>query len=81
MVKLMGEPSDGALAAHREACEAEEAGYTDPETGLFVMTSYYLRERGYCCGNGCRHCPFSAGERQRARRPEVGAWPWPEDES
>jgi hypothetical protein len=23
-----------------------------------VLTESYHRERGYCCGNGCRHCPF-----------------------
>jgi Family of unknown function (DUF5522) len=26
--------------------------------GYMVFTDKYLRERGYCCGNGCRHCPF-----------------------
>ena len=28
------------------------------ENGLMVFTEYYLRERGYCCTNGCRHCPY-----------------------
>ena len=28
------------------------------ESGLLVFTEYYLRERGYCCTNGCRHCPY-----------------------
>ncbi|MFT3949851.1 MAG: DUF5522 domain-containing protein [Agriterribacter sp.] len=22
------------------------------------MTTSYLQKRGYCCGNGCRHCPY-----------------------
>ncbi len=26
--------------------------------GLMVFTSAYLLERGYCCGNGCMHCPY-----------------------
>ena len=26
--------------------------------GLFVFTAQYLRERGYCCTSGCRHCPY-----------------------
>ncbi len=26
--------------------------------GLFVMTENYHLERGFCCGNGCRHCPY-----------------------
>lgn len=28
------------------------------ENGLMVFTEYYLRERGSCCTNGCRHCPY-----------------------
>jgi len=23
-----------------------------------VFTEQYLRDRGYCCTSGCRHCPF-----------------------
>jgi 23S rRNA (cytidine1920-2'-O)/16S rRNA (cytidine1409-2'-O)-methyltransferase len=29
------------------------------ENGLMVLTEKYLKDRGYCCGNGCRHCPYS----------------------
>ncbi|QEH39835.1 DUF5522 domain-containing protein [Chitinophaga sp. XS-30] len=28
------------------------------EQGYVVLTEKYHRERGYCCGNGCLHCPF-----------------------
>jgi len=28
------------------------------EDGLLVMTAGYLRRQGYCCNNGCRHCPY-----------------------
>ncbi|MFN7115284.1 MAG: DUF5522 domain-containing protein [Saprospiraceae bacterium] len=28
------------------------------ENGLYVFTAYYLEKRGYCCKNGCRHCPY-----------------------
>ena len=28
------------------------------EDGLMVLTRRYLLERGYCCANGCRHCPY-----------------------
>ena len=31
--------------------------YLTPD-GLFVFTAAYLLRRGYCCGNGCRHCPY-----------------------
>jgi hypothetical protein len=23
-----------------------------------VFTAAYHLKRGYCCGNGCRHCPY-----------------------
>ncbi|ASZ10612.1 hypothetical protein KTO58_22500 [Chitinophaga pendula] len=28
------------------------------EAGYMVFTEKYHRDRGYCCGNGCKHCPF-----------------------
>jgi len=28
------------------------------ENGFRVFTELYHRERGFCCGQGCRHCPF-----------------------
>lgn len=48
------------IRAHREAVEAGDPGYMDPATGLFVMTARYLWDRGACCDQGCRHCPFPA---------------------
>jgi hypothetical protein len=36
----------------------EEDFYYNKE-GLMVFTSKYLSERGYCCGNVCKHCPFN----------------------
>jgi iron complex transport system substrate-binding protein len=29
------------------------------EHGALVFTESYLKRRGYCCDNGCRHCPYS----------------------
>jgi len=26
--------------------------------GRLVFTAHYLLQRGYCCGNGCLHCPY-----------------------
>jgi hypothetical protein len=26
--------------------------------GFIVLTEEYHLKRGYCCGNGCIHCPF-----------------------
>lgn len=28
------------------------------EEGLMVLTAKYLSERGYCCKNACKHCPY-----------------------
>ena len=28
------------------------------EQGNMVLTAHYLFNRGYCCGNGCLHCPY-----------------------
>ena len=74
-------PTPEALRRHHQACQAGQAGYTDPRSGLFVMTSHYLRQQGSCCGSGCRHCPYGEGERQEAGRPPVPAWPWPPPET
>jgi hypothetical protein len=32
--------------------------YIDERTGYFVFTALYLSQRGKCCGNKCKHCPF-----------------------
>ena len=29
------------------------------ENGLMVLTALFLQKRGFCCKNGCRHCPYS----------------------
>ncbi len=31
--------------------------YLSPE-GYIVFTEKYLLKRGYCCKNGCKHCPY-----------------------
>jgi hypothetical protein len=28
------------------------------ENGKVVFTPKYHIDRGYCCGSGCRHCPY-----------------------
>jgi hypothetical protein len=56
------------VAAHDAALTDGSAGYADPATGLFVLTARFLAERGRCCGNGCRHCPYT-GDAKRAGPP------------
>lgn len=28
------------------------------EQGFMVFTEVYHLKRGYCCKNGCKHCPY-----------------------
>ena len=39
----------------RPLVEGEDFYY---EEGFVVLTGKYHLEKGYCCGNGCRHCPY-----------------------
>jgi len=39
----------------KKRTETEDYYY---ENGRMVFTAHYLKKRGTCCGNGCRHCPF-----------------------
>ena len=34
-----------------------------------VFTEKYLRDRGYCCESGCRHCPYGFLRGQRSDVP------------
>ena len=51
-------PQPPWVAVHDAANAAQERQYRDPETGYRVFTEYGLRQRGECCGCGCRHCPW-----------------------
>jgi Family of unknown function (DUF5522) len=35
------------------------------ENGLLVFTEAYHRKRGYCCPNGCRHCPYGFNKEKK----------------
>ena len=45
-------PADGPAAP---LVEGEDY---DIENGLYVFTARFLLRRGFCCDNGCRHCPY-----------------------
>ena len=36
----------------------EGVHYYFNEEGLVVLTEQYHLEKGFCCGNGCLHCPY-----------------------
>ena len=37
--------------------DSEEFYYN--ENGYMVFTEKYHLKRGFCCKNGCKHCPYS----------------------
>ena len=39
------------------AVEGEDYYFDGP---YMVFTEKYHLKRGYCCGSGCRHCPWKA---------------------
>lgn len=41
----------------REQLQEGEHYYIN-EAGNWVFTETYHRLRGYCCQNGCKHCPY-----------------------
>jgi hypothetical protein len=40
------------------------------EGPYMVLTAKFLRERGYCCESGCRHCPYGFRKDARMDRPD-----------
>jgi len=42
--------------------------YYNPE-GYIVFTEKHLLKRGYCCQNGCKHCPY---KKSPSRPPQRG---------
>jgi hypothetical protein len=49
----------------------EGIDYYLDDRGLMVLTEKFLRERGYCCGNGCLECPFNYENVAEPRRSEL----------
>lgn len=38
------------------------------DEGLIVLTEQYHLEKGYCCGYGCKHCPYHYENVQEPRK-------------
>ena len=51
----------------RELKEGEDFYFEGP---YMVFTEKYLRDRGYCCESGCRHCPYGFRRDGRGDVPE-----------
>ncbi|MCS7073974.1 MAG: DUF5522 domain-containing protein [Bacteroidia bacterium] len=42
--------------------------YYISEQGFFVFTEAYHLKRGYCCGNGCKHCPYGNANKKPTKK-------------
>ena len=49
--------------------EGEDFYYN--EQGYVVLTEKYHLKKGYCCGNGCRHCPYNYEAVSEPQRSEL----------
>lgn len=49
----------------------EGVHYYTNEEGLLVLTEKFHLQRGYCCGNGCRHCPYQFENVPEPKRSEL----------
>jgi hypothetical protein len=53
----------------QELVEGED--YYLNEKGLLVFTEKFLSDRGYCCGSGCKHCPYNYEAVPQPKRSEL----------
>jgi hypothetical protein len=48
--------------AKQQLIEGED--YYINEFGKFVFTEQYHLRRGFCCKNGCKHCPYKGKQNE-----------------
>ena len=53
----------------KQLVEGEDFYFNDQ--GYMVLTEKYHLEKGFCCGNGCTHCPYDYGNVPEPRRTEL----------
>jgi hypothetical protein len=49
--------------------EGEDYYYN--EQGYIVLTEQFHIKKGYCCGNGCKHCPYNFEAVPEPKRSEI----------
>jgi len=49
--------------------EGEDYYYN--EQGYIVLTQKYHLQKGFCCGNGCKHCPYQYENVPEPKRSEL----------
>ena len=42
--------------SNKPKLDPDDFYYSDD--GYIIFTEKYLLKRGYCCKNGCKHCPY-----------------------
>ncbi len=53
----------------KELIEGEDFYYN--EDGYIVLTARFHLQRGVCCGNGCKHCPYDYVNVDEAKRTKL----------
>lgn len=49
---------DDEFSGFSKKKDLEEDEFYYDSSGFVVFTEKYLLKRGFCCKNGCRHCPY-----------------------
>ena len=49
--------------------EGEDFYYN--EEGYIVLTEKFHLKKGFCCGNGCKHCPYKYQNVPEPKRTEL----------
>lgn len=49
----------------------EGLDYYYNEQGYIVLTAKFHLDRGHCCGNGCKHCPYEYRNVPEPKRGEL----------
>tara|TARA_B100000902_G_C27059343_1_gene788297 strand:+ start:574 stop:804 length:231 start_codon:yes stop_codon:yes gene_type:complete len=58
IVSAMDSKSETLRNKPRKKAFTEGDHFYYNEEGLMVLTALYLKNRGYCCKNKCKHCPY-----------------------
>ena len=58
----------GTTPGNPPCFEPEDYYFEGP---LMVFTAAYHLKRGYCCGSGCRHCPYKEGSAAQQNVPNA----------
>lgn len=53
----------------QDLVEGEDFYYNDQ--GYIVLTQQFHLKKGYCCGNGCKHCPYNYEAVPEPKRSEL----------